>query len=329
VCAAFHQKDLYGTIFIRGEQPVKKQMLLVAIFAAFTLNTHSNFRSTDAAFAGPLEPCTYVLAIKPGIAPTFFLDRKPAIFFFPHEELEVYSDPRKTPITSFSDAYRLPFYLSGEIGYALNCNMELFAEIAWRHASGQTVLDSLIGTPPLAIQEQFTNERLGSPKLSKIYTDFNTIAFYIGAKYYYDQCYECINPFLGLKLGVLHHNNIHIDYTLIDVDRRGRTKEGTKIPIKGASYLSNYVVSGGVTFGFNTPIPMTLLEGWIPIPLFEDCLSFEFGVDIIAAGCLKNNRMSRIDVPLEETGDLFNMVDTEQIGVDFFIPITFGIFYEY
>ncbi len=323
----------------------------------FTVATNSQTQDT---YTGPLEPSTYHVGIKAGIAPTAWLSRKLpfenlSIGFgdnLPTHDINIAQELEKSeiikewlPYTPSDYAnipwscFSLPTWVAVEVGYAYSDHLQLFGEFAWFQAKGKTFYE----IPNL---DRLPKEK--RPTFSTATTQ--SFGGYVGFKHYGNLCFNCINPYWGLKIGLLHHDDITASLNNIPNDET--LTSFTTLTRK--FFVCNTVISGGIALGFDVR--------------FSDCLRFQFGVEVIASGGRKGNAdfklftpqnlpkdmtigniineikddpnpnpfkdiLKHTDIPdhiaRAKVGDFSLKVPIENTSADLFIPITFGFVFEF
>ena len=259
----------------------------------FTVATNSQ---THETYTGPFEPSAYHIGIKAGIAPTAWLSRKlpienvnvavgdnlPTLDISTSEQLAHSKEiGERLPIplgyvgmlahaVAPSLCFSLPTWVAVEVGYAYSDYLELFGEFAWFQARGNT------------FYEQVDPRQLPKQEVIGPFSTETTQSFggYVGFKQYGDPYFNCINPYWGLKIGVLRHGDIEV--TCNNIPKNEYT-DLTKLTRK--VFVPNIVISGGITFGFDVRL--------------SDCFRFHFGVEVIASGGRKGNA-NFIDLALED-----------------------------
>jgi hypothetical protein len=123
-----------------------------------------------------------------------------------------------------------PLDIGFDIGYALNCNVEVFGEFDYRHAKAR---NKSFLTP-----DKFTTI---FPKIN----DFQSYGGYVGFRYFFDRIFcDKLSFFLGSKFGMVHYTKIKANPLTIS-NLAGTLTQNT------TWYEPTNAVSGGLQVGFD------------------------------------------------------------------------------
>lgn len=175
---------------------------------------------------GPLCPCMWGLQVKGGIAPTYYSKSDHIEVTIPVPCTRVVSGSHP----SFSKQFSTPYDLGLEISRNLNTHIQLFVEGGYNRAKGKTFHTTLSEPVPSELNFKYTK-------------NYEVYSAYLGARYYFSTCWDCLAPFMGGKLGYLHQKHGFTDAYVF----------GILLPHLDFSRSKNGV-SGGVQLG---------LEWWL------------------------------------------------------------------
>jgi hypothetical protein len=237
--------------------------------------------------AGPLVCGSWGVQVKGGVAPMFYTKRGPIYLtnaLLPTPVVTLFK------ASKYSDVYKTPWIVGGELSYAVTSNIQLFGEVNYRHGSPKTHNFSAL----FAGQNIPIRERL-SP--------FKAIGGYVGTRFFCDRWFDSVSPFWGFKIGVVHHKAICAATAVA----------GVASPTPLDIYHKNTVVSGGGQLGFDACV-------W-------GDLKFVFAAEIVATAGLKPNRNIVFADPAITLG--FTNFNQGDIGTELSFPITFGLRYDF
>jgi len=208
----------------------------------------------------PLYCGAWDLQVQGGVNPILWRNRGPVY----GTNCTVTTAPLVTLVDAapkFSSLFKVPWYVGGQVGYALSDNTRVFVEFNYSQANGKSavVVDSAITGSSFTLS----------------FAKYKLFDAYVGARYYWDRWCDRLAFFLGGKVGLTNHQKQNLDaYTL--------TFGTTPLVVTTALQVnnSNTVVSGGGHVGFdycvcgNWSIVLTgeivascgpRRAGWIPI----------------------------------------------------------------
>lgn len=208
----------------------------------------------------PLACGEWRVSIKGGVAPQYFGDRsRSQLIFGPGAVLPGVVIGDRLP--KFNDLFKTPWQLGFEIGYALDCNNEIYVEFAYDKARGKNhnttadvVVDGVVF--PLGVATS-----LG---------DYKTYSGYVGWRYHFPSfCWGGGHLFTGLKVGVIERKSINSSVAL--------TFAGITIDVDGdRSFNRDRTVSAGFCLGYNYSFGC----GW----------SASLAIEAVASGAMRNNQ---------------------------------------
>lgn len=146
----------------------------------------------------PLTPDRFTFVAKFGIAPSFYSSSGAFRTKFSNP-LVVTEKEERVKRFSFGDAFRFPFAAGADFGFALMPDIEIFLNAEFLHGNGRRIKLS------------------PKPLLRARFADFNHVAGYLGARYYFDIC-EWVSPFVGAKAGYVFREKIQLR---LNVDEPG------------------------------------------------------------------------------------------------------------
>jgi len=319
---------------------MKKRLLLSLLFFL----TGNAFGASDWVpdeWDGPLEPGALGIGLRAGPVSSRWYDREEKLISINNQDCASKGcDTIKGNLKpKFSDMFGgVALWLSGEISYNATDSFNVFGEIAWRRAFGQaenkTQSDEF---PKTAIEEFQIKER---------FDNFDSVGVYIGTRYFIGVWFDCLEPYIGFKVGFMNHGTICQELFIVDKQGEQQTSsatsnECTNTNFPREAYFSNYVVSGGPILGFFYGL--------------SECFFFHMSVEIIASGGMNGNRQIPFmlppmppAVPDDQTHANQTSVDNQQkiasktnnnVGVtnislgsiptDFAVPVTFGLVFHY
>lgn len=201
-----------------------KKLLVQMLLGLMALSSQlSAFFGNDE---GPLCERMWGLQAKGGIAPTYYSKSDHIELTIPVPSTIVVSGGHP----SFSKQFSTPYDLGLEIGWNLNTHIQLFAEGRYNRANGKTFHNTLSEPVPSELNFLYIKK-------------YEACSAYVGARYYFSTCWNCLAPFIGGKLGYLHQKRGFTDAYVF----------GVLLPHLDFSRSKNGV-SGGVQLG---------LEWWL------------------------------------------------------------------
>lgn len=221
---------------------------------------------------GPLKPCEMTASVRGGVEWMYYPDRKrndyvncvaSTIVVDSTEEIAdvtVFNDGQVDTGTTpkFTDQFNLPWTIVGEIGYALSCNTEIFADFHYGRANGKSrsyvkEFDALTNpaevlpiTPPPIVEYKpaqywdFTED----------YSDLKYFGGTIGFRHYFEPICNKAYPFFGVKAGVRHFDPIRAVVTGVLTTSDSESEGDTEIQ-EGIYYDSYNHLHGGFQMGFS------------------------------------------------------------------------------
>ncbi len=205
----------------------------------------------------------------------------------------------------FSSQFKTPLAAGVELQYALNEYHMVYLEYAYRHANSKAFA--------------FT---AGAFEVCETTNDFKSNAIYLGARNYFNRVWcDKVSFFVGLKVGLLHRNQICYDLNLaIPSFNIPQTAIATNV-----YFFSDNVISGGLNLGFDYQ--------------FNCNWSFQFNAEVVASAGHRTNenvvfgRSAGLTDPADRAklaalAGLTN-VNIGPVGTEVQFPITFGIRYNY
>jgi len=150
--------------------------LLLSSFLMVEANAVTHGRAWSSANQG-----RFAASIQGGIMPMVYTSRS-----IPNASGAIGVKP-----PNFSDQFKLPYDLLGELGYMVVNNVEVFYNFDWSHAAGKTY--------------SFVNQGIN---FSQRFSNYNAYGNYLGARYYFTFRSVPVMPFVGLKIGLLSQNGI-------------------------------------------------------------------------------------------------------------------------
>src|SRR5690606_3751447 len=121
-------------------------------------------------------------------------------------------DTVRTP--KFTNQFTVPWTVVGEIGYAVSCNTEIFADFHYGRASGRNRsysvdFDEVTATIEFdATTEIVTLSPAQTWDVAESYSDLKYFGGTIGMRHYFDPICHNFYPFFGVKAGVRHFDPV-------------------------------------------------------------------------------------------------------------------------
>ncbi len=189
-CSAtvFSENFLFNTGLL--SQPHLQRVVVMEDHRPSTQKNHSCGLCT-------IERGKWAIAPKFGIAPTWYANRGHNVFIFSDGS----HSKKKLPL--FDDMFDLPLMYGGHIGYMVRKHVELFVDVDYTHASGDSV--------------HF--HRRGNHYRQR-FNDYNAAGAYVGMQFYAAFYKQRFTPFIGVKVGYLHRWKVKIHETIDDAFRR-------------------------------------------------------------------------------------------------------------
>ena len=98
----------------------------------------------------------------------------------------------------FSKFFKTPWYVGGQVGYALSDNSRVYLEFDYSQANGKNTV---------ALTSDFTP----AGTLTFTFDKYKVFEGYVGARYYWDRWCDRLSFFLGGKVGFLHHKKQNVN----------------------------------------------------------------------------------------------------------------------
>lgn len=229
---------------------ISKYLSLLLLTAAFFgMQSTSGFADESGDSLGshcyecscePLYPCAIDIQAQGGISPIRWSH--------PAKSLVVNcgaSTCSSTTIQNFKSFFHIPWTIGGQVGYALTCNVRLYAELNYVQAKSRSnnLFFNVLDLTPTG-------------SVAPIFKKYRYYDFYMGARYYTDRRCDWVSFFVGAKLGLIHHHNVafnnstalilNFDPVLNTTDTRFFTS-GTKVS-GGANIGLDFCYCGNLSF---------------------------------------------------------------------------------
>lgn len=234
--------------------------------------------------AGPLCAGSFSVQLKGGVVPTNYSDRGRIWITNPSLATPVFSLGR---VPKFSRLFDTPWTVGLELGYAVSDHAQVFLEGNWQAASGKRFSsDTLLGN----FETRFRHR------------DFETWGGYLGARYFFNNWFCNLSPFIGFKAGFVRTKKVDFSFDLDDTFvTRSSFFHGHTGPSVGAQVGLNY------NFCCN----------WNAVLTFE----------VVATHAFRNNG----NVALPDTGIVGapTNISVGDIGYLVSYPITLGVRYDF
>lgn len=274
--------------------------LLTGIALSLGLMCSGGVYGQGCCYSPPLNPCSFSIIERGGVCPTFFTYRQKndvLNFVSLAEALAVINTASEDPLTTFtvvdtalvqresvraskfSDQFNTPWIAGAEFSYAATCNTEIFIDGNYIGAEGKTdnyrvtfpavagVLDAT-GVGFLTPTDLSPRVRV---RVREKFADLDAYTGYLGGRYYFSFCGNCVQPFIGTKAGFCYRSSVKARITGDFQDDAGE-----RTPFSAGKityYPSHTVVSAGFQLGANFCIC--------------DCFSIMFMVEAIGTGAFK------------------------------------------
>lgn len=211
----------------------------------------SSLMSVEGAqcYTGPLKPCEFSVSVRGGAEYMWYAENvrndyinSVAIFDGENPLLVIQEDTQRT--SKFEDQFELPWTVVGEIGFALSSCTEVFADFHYGEANGRSSNYSL------AYDEISLGEVVVKPaetyRIHEKYSDLEYLGGTLGLRHYFEDFCGCIYPFVGVKAGVRHYDQVRAEISAVrnDVELTSQTE-------RVAYYDSHNVVHGGFQVGLD------------------------------------------------------------------------------
>jgi hypothetical protein len=192
----------------------------------------------------------------------------------------------------FSKLFKTPWYVGGQIGYAMSDNTRVYVEFNYSQANGKS---------DVALVTDFSTAITGTFTFGK----FSVFDAYVGARYYWDRWCDRVSFFLGGKVGLAHHKRTRIT-TGTFVGTATNTFTDQEI------FSRNTIIAGGANFG----IDICICGNWsfvITGEVVANCPPRGFG-----------------NVPLTTTVSTFtNLIFNSPAGTELRFPVTAAVRYSF
>lgn len=150
----------------------------------------------------PLVPCAWDVQLQAGVAPIIWthrdLIRALDCSLQPAEPLvNLVQFPR------FSKLFKVPWTVGGQIGYALDENIRIYADVNYLQARGKndvTVVTDVL--PAFGVSSTFIFN----------FHKYRLVDFHLGFRYYFDRWCDLVSLFIGAKAGFTHYNHTVLDF---------------------------------------------------------------------------------------------------------------------
>lgn len=206
-------------------------------------------------------------------------------------------------VPRFFKLFRIPWTVGGQVGYALDDNVRLFAEFNYLQANGKgNALVTTIGTVPQTIA--FAQRK------------YKLFDVYIGAQYYWDRWCDRTSFFVGGKVGLTHRRKTRFSSTLTSAQIVPPVTLTDNVDL----FHGHTVPSGGLQLGFDF--------------CFCGCWSIQLVGELVAAcgpdsaqipfGQINNCQVIQ-PVPVPGINNLL----IGHIGTELRFPITLGVRYSF
>lgn len=286
------------------------------LFALLSIVVGQAFAYSSYDCCGPLEPGHWYVMPKVGAAPGIWTSRGherrivpsaglpqpvtcPLTFsdsivdcvnVLPHPENIFQENCCPTP--KFSDVFTNGvLHVGGEIGYVTDCHCLYFIDLIYNRANGSCVciesknIKALDGCCPNDCDSDCSNPLSTSQRTDK-YDDYSSFGAYIGNRHYFDRMWcDRLAVFLGLKVGIMHRNNVCVCTTVPEITSNS-TVIFAESTFTNVAICKSNSISGGVQIGVDYCI--------------NDCLAFVVGFEVLATCPFKVNRNIAIALPTAE-----------------------------
>lgn len=232
-----------------------KHLCVVLVSSILSAPLSAGFYVNDMFYEGPLEPGCFDVEIRAGVNPIILSDRRP---FFLVVSTPMPGEGRITPFfddSTFLDMFNTPWIIAGQVNYNVSTNSQVFYELNYTRASGNTLEKSAT-----VRGEQFDAIlNVGS---------FGQFGAYLGHRFFFNPFWDdMMHAYFGHKIGLAHYRQV-----CATISRRAPTP--TLNLVNQVVYNSQTVVSGGLHLGFDY-----CLADWV---------SFVLQAEVVASGALDN-----------------------------------------
>ncbi len=294
--------------------------LPIILFLAFIAGNASALFN-DCCEEGPLEPCHWFVKPKIGVAPSIFAShRAHQLFVVPWAGVDT-SLCETSPICNvgnfanvlqegpcipkFSDIFHQGvLHVGVEVGYNVCDRSSCFLEFIYNHASGDCVCcepfitnKANIGCTEDCDKKDCsakcktdccpTGDTLSAfASVKDDYDNYQAYGAYIGGRHFTNRFWCDSTAFwYGYKVGILHRKRVDACTNIIyNISEDCDCSEDTTVEqsFNRAVFCKSNSVSGGVQAGFDY--------------CYSDCLSFQFGFEVVASCGLRGNKNHPIDI---------------------------------
>lgn len=198
---------------------IKINLLVLSAFAASSCAKAAEFYSNTCEGR-------YSVSALVGMTPNVYVNRQEA-------NASSTGAFQLTKIPSFSNQFKLPFILQGELGYFVRNDWEVFYDFDWTHATGKTHSfshkDATFNIVDVSGQQKFSN--------------FNGYGNYLGTRFYVTFAPFPIKPFFGFKIGFMTRGAVKATQTA--------TSFGTTFTDTITYFKKDTTISGGLQLGLD------------------------------------------------------------------------------
>jgi hypothetical protein len=243
--------------------------------------------------ATPLIAHAWDLQIQAGVAPTWWISKREdaRLSNFPvpgNPNLDFFDSP------SFRKLFHLPWIIGGQVGYAWCDAVRLYVEVNYMQARGKDdVSIATVTTPSLAAILALKKYRL--------------VEAYIGSRYYWDYWCDRLSFFWGVKIGLVHHYNSHLDFAIGVPLIPPTTFVVNDVP----AFNHRTSISGGI----NTGADIHFCNNW----------SFVFTMEFVASAGPRIGSRIMLGEPIGQ----FTTASFGAIGAEIRFPITVAVKYTF
>lgn len=208
-------------------------------------------------------------------------------------------------LPKFSKLFHVPWYVGGQIGYAVTDCFEFYFEANYRQASHKHQFE-VVGI-------EIPNDTV--TVLLNLRNKYQAFDAYVGARYYWGRWWcDRIAFFLGGKFGLVHHKSVCFDYTITSTfcPAEAPLASTSRVPL----FFKNTVPASGLNFGFDWCVGC----GWSVVLMGEvvaTCGPKSNGNIPIAANCSQLSSIMPSNLIVGGT------------GTELFFPVTLGLKYSF
>jgi hypothetical protein len=218
----------------------------------------------------------------------------------------------------YSKFFHVPWFIGGQIGYALTNNVEVYLELNYRAASSRGGSNQ----PSFVLYNQTPDPNDTVNIALTLKNHYRIFDAYVGARYYWGRyCCEQVAFFLGAKFGLVHHKPVCFQYLISPTDCpvQGPLNSTMNIPF----FLRSTMPASGINFGFDWCIGcswsvMLLVEA---VATCGPATNQNFSANNGCTAGMSGGGM----LP----GSLPNNIIIGNIGTELFFPITLGLKYSF